>query len=91
MNELKKKVITFRKTKTDFTALGYHEIAGTSIICEATKIAEDLGGYIQSFRDRSSNEFRKCKLIIRIPKTKYPKFINTFIKNLIKYIQEVRW
>ena len=91
MNELKKKVITFRKTKTDFTALCYHEIAGTSIICKATKIAEELGGHIQSFRDRGSDEFRKCKLIIRIPKTEYPKFINAFIQDFIKYIQEVRW
>ena len=89
--KLKKKVIKFRKAKTDYTAFGHHEIAGTSIICVATEIAQRFGGYVCSFRDKDNFDMLKCKLVIRIPEKEWPNFVNAFSRDMLQYICEVSW
>lgn len=90
--KLKKKVITFKKTKMDYTRWEtHHEICGSSITCIAFDIAKKHGGFICSFRDKNNFDLLKCKLVIRISEDAYGEFVSDFINAFNGYIEKIRW
>ena len=90
--KLKKKVITFKKIKMDYTQWEtHHEICGSSITRIAFDIAKKYGGFICSFRDKDSSDLLKCKLVIRISEDTYGEFVSDFINAFNGYIKKVKW